>query len=116
MVQKPATNWKVCLMIAIKFLHPSVTAGNVGEIPCWLSADDPRPAATQLDGCYSHGGGWEPFVGFRLREDNSLKYPGDRPLQPIAEMRLRDELILIYEHSWVVVIQPDRTFEACRMD
>jgi hypothetical protein len=31
-------------------------------------------------------------------------------------MELRDELILIYEHSWVAIIQPDRTFETCRMD
>jgi hypothetical protein len=103
-------------MIAIKFLHPSATADHIGEIPCWLSAADPRPAATQLDSAYRHGGGWKPFSGFKLHENNSLKYPGDIPLWPIAEMRLRDELILIYEHSWVVVIQPDRTFAACRMD
>jgi hypothetical protein len=103
-------------MIAVKFLHPDATAEHIGEIPRWLSEDDPRPAAQQLDSAYGHGGGWDPFVGFRLRGDNSLKYPGDPPLQPIAEMNLRDELILIYEHSWVVVIQPDRTFEACRMD
>jgi hypothetical protein len=104
------------MSLPVKFLHPSATDGHVGEIPLWLSADDPRPAAQQLDGCYNHGGGWQPFSGFKLRENNSLKYPGDLPLWPIAEMKLRDELILIYQHSWVAIIQPDRTFEACRMD
>jgi hypothetical protein len=103
-------------MLTVKFLHPRATAEHIGEIPHWLSADDPRPAATQLHRCYSHGGGWKPFFGFTLTENNNLKYPGDPPLCPIAEMRLRDELILIYRHSWVAVIQPDRTFEICRMD
>jgi hypothetical protein len=104
------------MMITVKFLHPSATDDHVGEIPYWLSADDPRPAAQQLDRCYNHGGGWRPFSGHTLTENNNLKYPGDPPLRPIAEMRLRDELILIYEHSWVVIVQPDRTFAACRLD
>jgi hypothetical protein len=103
-------------MIKIRALHPRVTMDHVGMIPYWLDESDPRPAAKQLDSCYSHGGGWHPFTGFKLWENNSLKYPGDPPLRPLAEMHLRQELILIYEHSWVVIIQPDRTFEACRMD
>jgi hypothetical protein len=89
---------------------------HIGMIPDWLNANNPQPAAKQLHECYGHGGGWRPFSGFVLGKDNSLKYPGDPPLYPIAEMKLRQELILIYQYSWVVIVQPDRTFEACRMD
>jgi hypothetical protein len=103
-------------MIPVRMRHPRATWDHIGMIPYWLSADDPRPAAEQLDGNYGHGGGWRPFEGFRLLDDDSLKYPGDPPLRPIAEMKLRRELILIYQHAWVAIIQPDRTFEACRMD
>lgn len=103
-------------MIPVKKLHPGVSMDNIGMIPHWLSESDPRSASLQLDNCYGHGGGWNSFPGFKLREDNSLKYPGDPPLLPIAELRLRDELILIYEYSWVAIVQSNRTFEVCRMD
>ncbi len=103
-------------MVNVKFLHPRATLDYVGEIPRWLDTGDSRPAKEQLNTAYGHGGGWHPFEGFQLRDDNSIKYPGDPALKPIAEMHLRDELILMYEHSWVAIIQPDRTFEICRMD
>jgi hypothetical protein len=103
-------------MIPVKILRPGVTEGHVGMIPCWLDEADPRPAAEQLDARYGHGGGWRPFKGFRLLDDDSLRYPGDPPLRPIAELRLREELVLIYPHAWVAIIQSDRTFEVCRMD
>lgn len=103
-------------MVQVKALHPGVTPDHLGAIPYWLSEDDPEPAAKQLHAAYGHGGGWDPFKGFRLDDNNSLIYPGDPALKPIAEMHLRDETILMYEHSWVAIIQPDRSFEVCRMD
>jgi hypothetical protein len=45
-----------------------------------------------------------------------LHYPGDPPFKPIAMMVLRDETILIYDYSIVAIVQPDGSFEACRMD
>lgn len=104
------------MTIAVQPLHKSVTWDHIGMIPEWLSESDPRPAKEQLHSAYGHGGGWQPFNGFRLEADNSLTYPGDPAQYPIAEMHLRDELVLMYNHAWVAIIQPDRSFEVCRMD
>lgn len=104
------------MIVAVKFLHPRATYDHVGGIPDMISQNNPSKAKDQLNAGYGHGGGWRPFDGFRLQPDNSIKYPGDPALQPLAEMKLRDELILVYEHAWVAIIQPDRSFEICRMD
>ena len=97
-------------------LDPRVSAEHLGLLPGMLSLNDPRPAREQLDANYQHGGGWRPFTGFRLRKDNTLVYPGDPPTIPLAMTTLRDELIVFYDCSWVAIIQPDRSFEVCRMD
>lgn len=89
---------------------------DLGFLPDMLREDDPRPAREQLDSGYRHGGGWDPFKGHELLANNAICYPGDPPLYPVAETKLRDELILLYEHDWVAIIQPDRSFEICRMD
>jgi hypothetical protein len=81
-----------------------------------LSTDDPRPAREQFDANYRHGGGWQPQSGFTLTGNNSLKYPGDPPFHPLARIQLRDEQINIYEYGYVAIIQPNRSFEVCRMD
>jgi hypothetical protein len=88
----------------------------LGFIPSMLSASDPRPAREQLNAAYGHGGGWDPFVGFEMNPDGSLHYPGDPPVLALAEAKLRDETIRFYEYEWVAVIQPDGSFEVCRMD
>lgn len=97
-------------------LAKGTTPDHLGLIPLWLNEDDSRPAKEQLDSAYGHGGGWWPFNGFTLTSDNSLTYPGDPPLRPIAWTKLRDETIVMYRHAWVAIIQPDRSFEVCRMD
>jgi hypothetical protein len=89
---------------------------DIGLIPHWLDADDPRPAREQLDEHYAHGGGWQPFKGFTLRKDGGIKYPGDPTHKPRAAMMLRDELILIYDHGWVLIRQKDSSFEVARLD
>lgn len=86
-----------------------------GFIPVWLSEANPKSAREQLDDGYKFGG-WQPFEGFTLGEDDSLLYPDDPPQPPLIEWRLRDERVVLYPHSWVAVIQPDRSFEVCRMD
>ena len=85
-----------------------------GYIPTFLDANDPRPAREQFASRYIAG--WLPFQGFKLLKNNSLKYPGDPALPPIASAMLRNELICIYRHAWVAIIQADRSFEVCRMD
>lgn len=100
----------------ITILHPRCTVDHLGYIPSFLDERNPAPAKEQFDQNYGHGGGWHPLKGFKLEDDNSLVYPGDPPQRPIAAIRFREELVLIYSHAWVAVIQPDRSFEVCRMD
>lgn len=108
-------------MIEWEMLHPyqkmttEQIAWRLGYLPYFLSEADPRSAREQLNANYKFGG-WRPFPGFELGADNSLNYPGDPPEFPLAQAKLRDELIVLYPHDWVAVIQPDRSFEVCRMD
>jgi hypothetical protein len=99
-----------------KMLHPQMTEAHLGLLPNFLSNRNPLSAREQLDLNYAHGGGWLPMGGFKLTEQNRLIYPGDPPLIPRAQTQLRDELIILYDHSWVAIIQHDRSFEVCRMD
>ena len=95
--------------------HPQATMEMLGFVPSFLDDSDPRPARIQFDHNYSFAGGWTPFPGFTMRSD-SLLYPGDPPLLLLAETKLRDETIRFYNASWVAIIQPDGSFEVCRMD
>jgi hypothetical protein len=87
-----------------------------GFLPEALRNNDPRSAVEQLDAWYQHGGGWRDFEGFELLDNDSIAYPGDEPLRPLAATYLRDEHILLYPGSWVAVVQPDRSFRISRMD
>jgi hypothetical protein len=102
-------------MIEFTLKHPRATHDMLGYLPqCW-DARNPQSAREQADANYSHGGGWEPFHGFRMT-NRGLEYPGDPPMVLIAEAKLRDETIRLYDCSWVAIVQPDGSFEACRMD
>jgi hypothetical protein len=96
--------------------HPQATIDTMGFITLWLSEHNPAPAKEQLHRGYAHGRGWRPFEGFTLGADDSLKYPNDPPMKPFCEVSLRDERVVMYPHAWVAIIQPDRSFEVCRMD
>jgi hypothetical protein len=104
------------MTVVWELLHPEMTIGHLGFLLDWLDTDDPRSASDQIDAHYQHGGGWFPFKGHRLADDNSLQYPEDPPLQPLAQAQLRDELVVLYQHSWVAIIQKDRSFEVARID
>lgn len=92
------------------------TPHHAGLIPSMLDETDPRKAAVQFDANYQHGGGWRPMVGFKVKDNGSLKYPGDPVMPPLAAMRLRDELIMIYQAGFVGIFQKDGSFEVARMD
>lgn len=89
---------------------------DLGFLPSFLSPSDPRPAREQIDEHYSHGGGWRPFEGFTLLPGDQLEYPGDPPMKPLAEAHLRDERILFYPYEWLVIVQPDGSYEVSRVD
>ncbi len=95
--------------------HPKATFDMLGYIPDMLSDRDPRPAREQFDANYRQGGGWTPFKGFTMTA-RGLEYPGDLPMPLLAETTLRGETIRFYKCSWVAIVQPDGTYEICRMD
>ena len=99
----------------VTYLHPRCTDAHLGELPEFLNVDDPRPAKEQFNDNYRHGGGWNKMNGLTMK-GVTMWYPGDPPFHPIARMDLRDEMILIYEHSIVAIVQRDGSFEAARMD
>jgi hypothetical protein len=103
-------------MVTLTLLHPRATEETFGLIPHFLHEDNPAKAVQQLDDNYRHGGGWRPMKNFKLLEGDKLSYPGDPVLEPLGEIQLRDERIVMYQYSIVAVIQPDGSFEAARMD
>ena len=104
-------------IITIHLKRPGVTIDHLGLIPFMLDPDDPKKAREQFNEMYQHGGGWRPQPKWELLEGDVLQYPEDPPLSPIAEIDWgRPERILMYDYGIVAIVQPDGSFEACRMD
>jgi hypothetical protein len=95
-------------------LHPEFTPDMLGLIPGFLDDNDPRSAKEQIHANYISG--WNRFEGFKLLDNLSLMYPGDPRLPPMATTALRDEVIIYYPYSWVVILQKDGTYEVARLD
>lgn len=104
-------------MLKFTALHPECSPYTLGFIPMFLHENDPRSAKEQLDANYRLGGGWSSFKGFKLnKETMAITYPGDPAHYPIAVGTLRDEKIYVYPYVWVLILQPDGSFEISRMD
>lgn len=106
-------------MLNFTLIHPKATQAMLGLIPSFLSPNNPAPAKEQIDANYQHGGGWRKMEKWKYDpKTKAITYPGDesRPEHLLAEARLRDELILIYTHAWVCIVQPDGYFEVARVD
>lgn len=101
-----------------------VTPEWLGFIPMFLNADDPRPAAVQIDEAYAHGGGWRPLDDGKWTMDpntHDLAYncgPDDPPelYRPLATAKLRAERLFFYDCAWVAIVQPDGSFQVARLD
>jgi hypothetical protein len=90
---------------------------DLGFLPSMIDEHDPRPLREQLDRRYRHGGGWRPASGFSFDPTTcELSYPGDPPMLPLVMMTLRDEILLVFPHDFVGVVQADNSIEICRMD
>jgi hypothetical protein len=96
--------------------HPRARPEWLGFLPSFFSESNPEPAAKQVDRNYSHGGGWQPFNGFKMNEAGELVYPGDPPMRLLYEARLRDEVLRFYDGQWLAIMQPDGSFEVSRVD
>lgn len=98
----------------------------LGFIPNFLWESDPRGAREQIADRYSFGGGWSPLDGFKMLNDGRIQFgeepkegddePQDPPLELIAQCQFRDEMLRLYQHSWLAVIQKDGSFEVSRLD
>ena len=93
----------------------------VGYIPEFFSENDPRSAREQLHENYAHGGGVRPFPGFTLQSWQSpgeayLSYPGDPPMREVSRATLRDETIIVFDYSWLAIIQPSGDHIITRVD
>jgi hypothetical protein len=103
-------------MIEYDIKHPDVRMDHLGLIPLFLYPAAPRPAREQFAERYAHGGGWKPMQGFDVLE-GAIQYPGDpHPRLLLAEGRLGEETIRIYDGAWVAIVQPDGATEIGRMD
>ena len=103
----------------VKF-KPAYPAGLLNMM---LETEDDRPAKEQFDERYAHGGGWSSFGGDKWTIDKplskeavTLTYDGDEAYPELARATMRDETVILFESSWVAIIQPDATFEVARMD
>lgn len=91
-----------------------------GLLPMMFNEYDERSAREQADANYQHGGGWRKFDGFIFYDKEPgyafISYQGDPDTLELSRAQLRDETIILFEHSWVAIVQPDGQYEIARMD
>ena len=86
-----------------------------GFIPSFLNLDDERPLKEQIDANYI--GGWREFNGFQIKQKSwTIGYPGDPDMQPLAGTALHGEVLAVYPHAWVMIVQEDSSYEIARLD
>ena len=86
-----------------------------GFIPSFFNLDDERPMKEQINDNYI--GGWRPFDGFKLKKkDWTIGYSGDPDMQPLAGTALHGEVLAVYPHAWVMIVQEDHSYEIARLD
>ena len=89
----------------------------LGLLPEIFRADDDRPAVEQANDRYAHGGGWFPQTGWTIEPGTGIAhYDGDPPFQPLCVAKLHDEMIIVYPHAYVAILQEDGSYQMARMD
>jgi hypothetical protein len=93
--------------------------GYLGIIPTMLSPHDDRPMIDQLHEGYAHGGGWQPFDWFDVQKRGEtwvIQYPGDPPYIERARITMNGETLVVFDYSWVLVIDKHGVQHIARMD
>lgn len=109
-------------MTPVWHLRPGVSPTVLGFIPAWLDDENPLSAREQLDAAYRHGGGWHPYEGFKLVKPSNdvrdwrLSYPGDPDYRVLAYTTIREEIILMFPHSWVAIIRAGELYSVARLN
>lgn len=87
----------------------------VGLIHGFLDINDERPMKEQINEHYI--GGWRPFDGFKIKQKSwTIQYPGDPDMQPVAGTALHGEVLAVYPHAWVMIVDANNNVEIARMD
>ena len=90
-----------------------------GYLPLMLDERDPRSVQEQLNESYAHGGGWNSFSGFTLVEragKYALSYPGDPLMLEVSRAQFRDQLLVLFQYSWLGIIEEGKLIDAARVD
>jgi hypothetical protein len=116
---------KIAEANAVVFPNGPVVVGSLeqwGFIPEFLRDSDPRPAWKQIDANYAHGGGWQPTSGFKIGEIDEvngtarIRFPGDPEFRSLGCMIFRDELLFLFEASFVMAKGRSGDWEVARLD
>lgn len=100
-------------------LRPGVSSRMLGMLPSFVNENDDKPLKDQVHRAYAHGGGWNEFEGFKLEKNGRWYapcYPEDPPMKELARITVRDEILSIFEYSWVAVIKKDGSYNVARID
>jgi hypothetical protein len=100
-------------------LHPHATVEHLGYLPQIINACYAGTVREQITQNYAHGSGYSPFGKDKWKYNQAaqtLNYPGDPELKPIASTMIGDEKVLMYNHAIVAIIQKDGSFDVVRMD
>lgn len=90
-----------------------------GYLPLMLDERDPRSVQEQLNESYAHGGGWNSFSGFILSKRGgkyALSYPGDPLMLEVSRAQFRDQLLVLFQYSWLGIIENDELLDVARVD
>ena len=102
-------------------LAGSTPPNALGVIPHWFY-EVGKSCKDIVNENYGHGGGWRrTALSFVLRtdcpaEEWRLEYPPDPAMFLLAYCVIGLEIFCIFEHAWCAIIQPDGTYEICRID
>jgi len=89
--------------------------------PQLLDESDPRPAADQINERYV--GGWNSRMRFGVTCEPgtmTLRYTDDRAgevtISPMSVMTFRHETLALFQSHYVVIMQPDESWDIARLD
>lgn len=99
-----------------EMLVPGFTMEHLGLVPYWFDSEDKRTVRELIETYYQHGGGFRNIDGCTMAENQTIKYPGDPRMKPLAKMQHGDELVLMYDYAILAIVQPDGTFQVTRVD
>lgn len=103
-----------------KILYHKAKIEDLGLLPDIIRGDDPHTVKEQIEERYYHGGGYRPFGEGKFTllggDAKYLKYPGDPPFRALARLIVNGELVIVYEHDLVMIMQPHGAFVVVRMD